>query len=236
MNKIYEGKAKIIFSTQNPNEVIQFFKDDITAFNKVKKDKIKQKGFLNNIISEFLMQKISQHNIPTHFIKRISDNEQLVKKANIIPLEIVVRNIAAGSITKKLNLSKGEKFSEPIFEIFYKNDDLGDPLINEDHAIKILNIITKNNLEIIKDYAFEINKILQKTFFDIDLTLVDFKIEFGFDENQKIILADEISPDSCRIWQKNTMKSFDKDRFRESLGDIIQYYSEIAKRLDLKIT
>ena len=236
MNKIYEGKAKIIFSTKNPNEVIQLFKDDITAFNKVKKDKIKQKGFLNNIISEFLMQKISQHNIPTHFIKRISDNEQLVKKANIIPLEIVVRNIAAGSITKKLNLTKGEKFSEPIFEIFYKNDDLGDPLINEDHAIKILNIINKNNLEIIKDYAFEINKILQKIFFDIDLTLVDFKIEFGFDENQKIILVDEISPDSCRIWQKNTMKSFDKDRFRESLGDIIQHYSEIAKRLDLKIT
>jgi phosphoribosylaminoimidazole-succinocarboxamide synthase len=233
MKKIYEGKAKIIFATQNTNEVIQFFKDDITAFNKVKKDKINKKGFLNNVISEFLMKKISDNSIPTHFIKRISDNEQLIKKANIIPLEVVIRNIAAGSIVKKLNIKKGEKFSEPIFEIFYKDDSLGDPLINEDHAVKILKIINKENLEIIKNYAFKINEILKKIFFDINLTLVDFKIEFGLDSNQNIMLADEISPDSCRLWQEGSMESFDKDRFREGLGDVIKYYSEIANRLGL---
>jgi phosphoribosylaminoimidazole-succinocarboxamide synthase len=233
MKKIYEGKAKIIFSTENPNEVIQFFKDDITAFNKVKKDKIKQKGFLNNIISEFLMKKISLQNIPTHFIKRISENEQLVKKANIIPLEVVIRNVAAGSIVKKLNLVKGAQFNQPIFEIFYKDDFLGDPLINEDHAIKILKIINKDDLENIKNHSLKINKILQEIFLKVDLTLVDFKIEFGLDDNHNIIVADEISPDSCRLWQKGTMESFDKDRFREGTGNVVEYYSEIAKRLQL---
>ena len=235
INKIYEGKAKILYSTENENFLVQYFKDDTTAFNAQKKAVIEGKGVLNNVISEFIMLKLAEENIPTHFIKRLDKREQLIKKVKIIPLEVIIRNISAGSMAKRLGIEEGRELLAPIFEICYKDDALGDPLINDDHAINVLKIINKNQLQEIKDYSLKINKILQKIFKDIKIKLVDFKIEFGFDIENKnqILLADEISPDSCRLWDENTSEKLDKDRFRRDLGGLVEAYQEVANRLKI---
>jgi phosphoribosylaminoimidazole-succinocarboxamide synthase len=235
IEKIYEGKAKILYSTENPNLLVQYFKDDATAFNAQKKAVIEGKGVLNNVISEFIMLKLAHENIPTHFIKRLDKREQLIKKVKIIPLEVIIRNISAGSMAKRLGIEEGRELLSPIFEICYKDDALGDPLINDDHAINVLKIINKNQLHEIKDYSLKINEILQKIFKDIKIKLVDFKIEFGFDVENKnqILLADEISPDSCRLWDENTSEKLDKDRFRRDLGGLVEAYQEVANRLKI---
>ncbi len=235
IDKIYEGKAKILYSTEDTNFLVQYFKDDATAFNAQKKAVIEGKGVLNNVISEFIMLKLAEENIPTHFVKRLDKREQLIKKVKIIPLEVIIRNISAGSMAKRLGIEEGRELLAPIFEICYKDDALGDPLINDDHAINVLKIINKNQLQEIKDYSLKINNILQKIFKDIQIKLVDFKIEFGFDVNNKnqILLADEISPDSCRLWDENTSEKLDKDRFRRDLGGLVEAYQEVANRLKI---
>lgn len=235
IDKIYEGKAKILYSTENTNFLVQYFKDDATAFNAQKKAVIEGKGVLNNVISEFIMLELAKENIPTHFVKRLDKREQLIKKVKIIPLEVIIRNISAGSMAKRLGIEEGRELLAPIFEICYKDDELGDPLINDDHAINVLKIINKNQLQEIKDYSLKINKILQKIFKDIKIKLVDFKIEFGFDIENKnqILLADEISPDSCRLWDENTSEKLDKDRFRRDLGGLVEAYQEVANRLKI---
>jgi phosphoribosylaminoimidazole-succinocarboxamide synthase len=233
LEKIYEGKAKILYATANQNELIQYFKDDATAFNNLKKDIIAGKGTLNNIISEFIMLELSKNNIPTHFIKRLNKREQLVNKVKIIPLEIIVRNIVAGSMAKRLGIEEGLVLDETVFEICYKDDSLADPLINSDHAIKVLKLIDKKQFVLIKNYSLKINQILKNLFDKINIKLVDFKIEFGIDKNKEIILADEISPDSCRLWDKSTNNKMDKDRFRRDLGGLVEAYQEIANRLKI---
>jgi len=233
LTKIYEGKAKILYATANQNELIQYFKDDATAFNNLKKDIIAGKGVLNNLISEFIMLELAKNNIPTHFIKRLNEREQLVKKVQIIPLEVIVRNITAGSMAKRLGIEEGLVLDEAVFEISYKNDILADPLINSDHAIKVLKVVSREQFDLVKNYALKINQILKDLFNKINIKLVDFKIEFGIDESGKIILADEISPDSCRLWDKSTNNKMDKDRFRRDLGGLIEAYQEIANRFGI---
>lgn len=234
LTKIYEGKAKILYATANQNELIQYFKDDATAFNNLKKDVIAGKGVLNNFISEFIMNEVSKAGVPTHFIKRLNEREQLIKKVTIIPLEVIVRNIAAGSMAKRLGIEEGLVLESAVFEICYKDDSLGDPLINDDHAIKVLKVVREEQLNLIKNYTLKINQILQYLFGKINIKLVDFKIEFGVDENDKILLADEISPDSCRLWDKDTNNKMDKDRFRRDLGGLVEAYQEIANRFGIK--
>ncbi len=235
LEKIYEGKAKALYSTSQPNQLIQYFKDSATAFNGEKKAEIDGKGVLNNIISEHIMLEINKISIPTHFIKRLNEREQLIKKVTIIPLEVIVRNIAAGSMAKRLGIAEGGVLSNPVFELCYKDDSLGDPLINDDHAISVLKVVTKSQLEEIKNYTLKINQFLQKTFAEINIKLVDFKIEFGFDAQGKIMLADEISPDSCRLWDSATSEKLDKDRFRRDLGGLVEAYKDVALRLGIKI-
>lgn len=235
LTKLYEGKAKILYKTEDQNQLIQYFKDDATAFNNIKKDVISKKGILNNFISEFLMQKLSEQNIPNHFIKRLNDREQLVKKAKIIPLEIIIRNVTAGSMAKRLGIAEGLKLDQPIFEICYKDDTLGDPLICDCHAITVLKVISEGELEAVKKLSFQINKILKDIFNNIGIYLVDFKLEFGYDNEGNIILADEISPDSCRLWDKNNGEKLDKDVFRRDLGDLVTAYEKVAKGLGIKV-
>lgn len=235
LDKIYEGKAKVLYTTSDENFLIQYFKDDATAFNALKKAVIAGKGVLNNFISEFIMLELAKSGIPTHFVKRLSEREQLVKKAKIIPLEVIIRNIAAGSMAKRLGIEEGVLLSNPVFEICYKDDALQDPIINDDHAISVLKVVTQEQLDQIKKYSLEINKFLQKTFAAINIKLVDFKIEFGFDAAGKIILADEISPDSCRLWDASTSEKLDKDRFRRDLGGLVEAYGDVASRLGIKI-
>jgi phosphoribosylaminoimidazole-succinocarboxamide synthase len=234
--QIYEGKAKILYSTEDKNLLIQYFKDDATAFNNLKKDVIAGKGVLNNFISEHIMKLLGENSIPTHFVKRLSDREQLVKKVNIIPLEVIIRNITAGTMAKKLNIEEGIEIPDPVFEICYKNDALGDPLLNDDYAVKVLKLVTQKQLDLIRNYSLKINQILRETFAGINIKLVDFKIEFGFDAQGNIILADEISPDSCRLWDKDSNDKMDKDRFRRDLGGLVEAYGEVAKRLGIEIT
>lgn len=235
LEKIYEGKAKVLYTTEDENLLIQYFKDDATAFNAVKKAVINGKGVLNNFISEFIMLEMTKSGIPTHFVERLNEREQLVKKAKIIPLEVIVRNITAGSMAKRLGIEEGIELSSPVFEICYKDDALGDPLINDDHAVNVLKIVTKDQLEKIKNYTFKINEILASLFKQAKIKLVDFKIEFGFDVEGNILLADEISPDSCRLWDEETSEKMDKDRFRRDLGGLVEAYQEVASRLNIKV-
>ena len=233
MNKIYEGKAKVLYTTENSQEIIQYFKDDTTAFNN-EKFAIKQgKGVLNNLISAHFMEIMHAHGIKTHFIKKIDERNQLVKKVTIIPLEVIVRNIAAGSFSKKFGITRGEILSRPLVEFSYKKDELGDPLIPNDH-ITLLGIASDEEIELIKREAIKINGILTNEFKKCGLGLVDFKIEFGKDANGQILLADEISPDSCRLWKEDG-ESLDKDLFREDKGDIVQAYTEVATKLGISI-
>ena len=234
LQQIYEGKAKILFATNDPKFLIQHFKDDATAFNAQKKAVIAGKGKLNNLISEYIMLELAKNGIKTHFVKKLNDREQLVKKVKIIPLEIIIRNITAGSLSKRLGIDEGIVLESPIFEICYKNDFLQDPLINDDHVVEVLRVINRKQLELLRNNAFKINKLLQNIFKNININLVDFKIEFGFDGNQEIILADEISPDGCRLWDCNTSEKMDKDRFRRDLGGLVEAYQEIASRLNIK--
>ncbi len=229
----YEEKQ--LFATEDKNLLIQYFKDDATAFNALKKAVIEGKGVLNNVISEYIMLEMAKAGVPTHFVKRLNEREQLVRKVKIIPLEVIVRNVAAGSMAKRLGIEEGVELLAPVFEICLKDDALGDPLINDDHAINVLKVVTREQLEEIKKHTLKINEILRAMFKNIGIKLVDFKIEFGFDADSKIVLADEISPDSCRLWDEKTLEKLDKDRFRRDLGGLVEAYSDVASRLGIKI-
>ena len=229
-NLIYEGKAKRLYTTDNTEEFLQEFKDDATAFNGLKKDKIPHKGELNNQISSIIFEHLSKEGIPTHFIRRVSGTEMLVKKVSIIKAEVVCRNVAAGSLVKKLGFTEGIELDPPIVEFYLKSDELGDPLFTDDHILA-LGIAMREELDIIRDFTFRINDILKKFFLTRGIRLVDFKLEFGRDMNGKVILADEISPDTCRLWDLATGKKLDKDRFRFDLGDVEAAYKEIMERV-----
>lgn len=228
---LYEGKGKKLYATSNNLEIIAEFKDDLTAFNAQKKGSESGKGSLNCQISTIIFNLIAQQGIKTHFIKSLNDNTMLCKKVQIIPLEVVVRNIATGSLVKRLGLRDGEALKCPIVEFYYKNDALNDPLINDEHC-KMMGIIDSDkSAEFIKSTARKINDILREFFDKADLRLVDFKVEFGRDENGEIILADEISPDSCRLWDKASNKKMDKDIFRQNLGTVSEAYKEVLARM-----
>ena len=233
---LYDGKAKTIFEGPTSDTVIQYFRDDATANNAEKKSIINGKGVLNNSISDYLMKKINEIGIPTHYIKKLNMREQLVRKVEIIPVEFVVRNIAAGSIVKRLGIKEGSVFSRPIIEHYLKKDELGDPLINDDHIINF-QWGTRDELDEMQEYGLRINDFLRSLFFGISLKLVDFKIEFGRyfseDGNSILLLADEISPDNCRLWDIKTNKKMDKDLFRQELGGLKEAYQEVANRLGI---
>ncbi|ACU07247.1 Phosphoribosylaminoimidazole-succinocarboxamide synthase [Flavobacteriaceae bacterium 3519-10] len=227
---LYEGKAKQVFETDHPDEVIVRFKDDATAFNAQKRGSVDLKGEMNNAITTLIFEYLNKKGIPTHFIKQIDEREQLVKKVNIIPLEMVVRNYSAGSMAQRLGVAEGIKSPVTIFDICYKKDELGDPLINDHHAV-FLGAATYEELDEMYELTSDINDILIELFDSMNIILVDFKIELGKTSNGKIILADEISPDTCRLWDKDTMKKLDKDRFRRDLGGVTEAYVEIYERL-----
>lgn len=230
LEQLYEGKAKKVFKTDNPNEFIIEYKDDATAFNGEKKGSIGGKGVINNKMTELIYTMLEGKGIPTHFIKRLSDSEQLVKAVTIFPLEVIIRNTAAGSICKRVGLEEGLKLDAPIFEFSYKNDAFGDPLINDYHAIA-MKLATKEEIEIIREMTFKINDILKEYFLEKGINLVDFKIEFGKTKDGQIVLADEISPDTCRFWDVKTNEKLDKDRFRRNLGNVEEAYIEMLKRV-----
>ncbi|MGL5056817.1 MAG: phosphoribosylaminoimidazolesuccinocarboxamide synthase [Fusobacteriaceae bacterium] len=230
MIQIYEGKAKKVYATENPNEVIIYYKDDATAFNNIKKGTIENKGILNHKITTAIFSYLSANGIPTHHIKTIDERTELCKKVDIILLEVIVRNTLAGSTAKLLGIEEGLKLETPIFEICYKKDELKDPLINDYHAIA-LNIATREDLDTIYSLTAKINTLLVEFFKKVGINLVDFKIEFGKDSEGNIILADEISPDSCRLWDMATNKKLDKDRFRRDLGDVEEAYIEVLNRI-----
>jgi phosphoribosylaminoimidazole-succinocarboxamide synthase len=227
---LYEGKAKRIFSTENPEIVRVVYKDSATAFNGEKKAEIAGKGRLNNAITSLLFSKLMESGIASHFVEKTSELEQLVKRVTIVPIEVVVRNIVAGSLSKRMGLDEGVKLEKPIIEFYYKRDDLGDPIINEDH-IAALKLATTEDLETIKEIALRVNDVLVEQFNACNVRLVDFKLEFGKLNDGTILLADEISPDTCRLWDKDTNAKFDKDVFRRDLGNLTDGYEEILKRL-----
>lgn len=226
---LYEGKAKQVYATDKPDEYLVYYKDDATAFNGVKKGTILNKGVLNNKISAFFFNLLGQHGIPHHFVRLISDREMLVKKLEIMPIEVVVRNIAAGSLAKRIGWEEGRKMPTTVLELYYKNDDLGDPLINEYH-IKALGLATPEQVKAVEEYALKINEILGAFLKTKKLELIDFKLEFGL-HNGEILLGDEISPDTCRFWDTETGEKLDKDRFRRDLGNVEEAYVEVLQRL-----
>jgi len=227
--KLYEGKAKILYSTEEPDKLIQYFKDDATAFNAQKKGTIKEKGVLNNKISSRIFDLLEKEGIKTHFIERISDRDMLVKKVEIIPVEIVIRNVTAGSLSKRMGIDEGITLKEPILEFYYKSDELGDPMINEYH-IKVFDLANEKEMDIIKVMALKVNKFLVDFFDKNGIRLIDFKLEFGR-YNGDVLLADEITPDGCRLWDKKSGEKMDKDRFRQDLGKIEEAYQEVYKRV-----
>ncbi|MFG6120369.1 phosphoribosylaminoimidazolesuccinocarboxamide synthase [Thalassobacillus sp. B23F22_16] len=232
---LYEGKAKKVYHVEGkPEQLVLSYKNDATAFNGKKKDQFEGKGRLNNLITSRIFEHLHQQHIPSHFLKALNDNEQLVQKTTIIPLEVVVRNIAAGSLTRRLAIPEKTVLQPPIIELFYKNDDLDDPLINDDHAKRLANV-TEHDLDKIKILALKINEILKRLFKQTDLELVDFKLEFGRLNDGTIVLADEISPDTCRLWDAATGEKMDKDVFREDIGDLIATYETILQRLEESI-
>jgi phosphoribosylaminoimidazole-succinocarboxamide synthase len=230
LDQIYEGKAKKVFATTDPNLCIVDYKDDATAFNGEKKGTIIGKGAVNNRLSNHLMALLEKEGVPTHFVEELSDRETVVKKVSIIPLEVIIRNIAAGSFSKRYGVPEGKILNNPTIEFSYKDDELGDPLINEFHALA-LGFATKEEIETIVDLAFKVNGFLIKYFINRDIILVDFKLEFGKTADGEIVLADEISPDTCRFWDKNTLEKLDKDRFRRDLGNVEDAYAEMLKRV-----
>ncbi len=230
LEMLYEGKAKQVFKTEDPNVIIMHYKDDATAFNGIKKASIGKKGLLNNKITTMIYKELIKRGIPTHYIETINEREQLCKKVTIFPLEVIVRNIIAGSMSKRLGIPEGTKPSNTIYEICYKNDELGDPMINDHHAVA-LGAATYDELEQIYDLTRRVNEALKDIFASANITLVDFKIEFGKTADGEIVLADEISPDTCRLWDSKTNEKLDKDRFRRDLGNVIEAYEEIDRRL-----
>ena len=228
--QLYEGKAKKVFATDDANLVIVDYKDDATAFNGLKKGTISGKGVINNRVTNHLMKMLEGKGIPTHFVEELSDRETVVKKVKIVPLEVIVRNIAAGSMSKRLGIEEGTVLPTTVLEYSYKNDDLGDPLINDYHALA-MQLCTREELDQIASYAFKINEILKAFFKEINVDLVDFKLEFGKLSNGTIVLADEISPDTCRFWDATTHEKLDKDRFRRDMDNVDEGYHEIMKRL-----
>lgn len=231
MEKIYEGKAKEVYSTENSSEYIIRYKDTATAGNGEKRADILGKGELNLAITTAIFKMLEENRIKTHYVETIDERQMRVKKVEIMPLEVIVRNISAGSFAKRYGVEEGITFETPTFELSYKNDDLGDPLMVEDHAIA-LGIITKEEYDYLKNETFKINELLKEFFGKINLKLVDFKIEYGKDENGNILLADEISPDTCRLWDKDTNQKYDKDIFRRDLGDLIEGYKEVLNRIN----
>ena len=231
MEQLYEGKAKKVYATDDPELLVVSYKDDATAFNGLKRGAIRGKGVINNQMSNRLMARIEKAGIPTHFVREISGSETVVRKVQIVPLEVIVRNIAAGSFSQRYGVEEGMVFAQPTIEFSYKNDALGDPLINSYHAMA-LNLATAEEIETIKRYAFAINELLKAIWLECGITLVDFKLEFGKTSDGTIILADEISPDTCRLWDSKTHEKLDKDRFRRDLGGVEEAYAEIMRRLE----
>ncbi|EOQ36101.1 phosphoribosylaminoimidazolesuccinocarboxamide synthase [Butyricicoccus pullicaecorum] len=228
--QLYEGKAKKVFATDDPNLYIVDYKDDATAFNGQKKGQIAGKGVINNVMSNHMFQLLEQQGVPTHFVEQLSERETVVKKVSIVPLEVIIRNISAGSFAKRYGVEEGIVFKAPTIEFSYKNDDLGDPLINDYHALA-LGLATEDEINEIKAMAFKVNEVMKDYFDHLNVTLVDFKLEFGKTPDGKIILADEISPDTCRLWDKTTGEKLDKDRFRRDLGGVEEAYQEIMRRV-----
>jgi phosphoribosylaminoimidazole-succinocarboxamide synthase len=229
LEQLYEGKAKRVYRTDNPDIYLVQYKDDATAFNGAKKGTIQNKGVLNNQISAVFFRLLEERGVPTHFVELVSDREMLVKTLEIIQVEVVVRNIAAGSLAKRLGLAEGTALSSPVLEYYYKNDELGDPMINDDH-IRALNLASPEQMERVRDMALAVNRIMLEYLSDKNIELVDFKLEFGVHKGE-VILGDEISPDTCRFWDKHTREKLDKDRFRRDLGNVEEAYEEVFKRL-----
>ena len=233
--QVYEGKAKVLFEGPEPGTLVQYFKDDATAFNNQKKGTITGKGVLNNRISEYLMSRLNDIGVPTHFVRRLNMREQLIREVEIIPLEVVVRNVAAGSLSTRLGIAEGTTLPRSIVEFYYKNDELGDPMVSEEH-ITAFGWATTQEVDEILHLALRINDYLTGLFLGIGIRLVDFKLEFGRHwqgDDMRIILADEISPDSCRLWDLKTNEKMDKDRFRRDLGNVAEAYQEVARRLGI---
>ena len=228
--QLYEGKAKKVFATDDANLCIVSYKDDATAFNGQKKGTIAGKGVINNKMSNHLMKMLETQGVPTHYVEQLSDRDTVVKKVSIVPLEVIIRNISAGSFAKHYGVEEGIVFDAPTIEFSYKNDDLGDPLLNEYHALA-LKLATKDEIDKIKAMAFKVNDVLKEYFLSLNIRLVDFKLEFGKTVDGEIVLADEISPDTCRLWDKDTNEKLDKDRFRRDMGGVEDAYNEIMKRL-----
>ncbi len=231
LDLLYEGKAKKVFLTDDPDILIVDYKDDATAFNGEKKGTITGKGVVNNRMSNHVFALLEKEGVPTHLVQELSDRETAVKRVEIIPLEVIVRNVAAGSFSKRLGVPEGTPFAEPTVEFSYKNDELGDPLIN-DHFARALNLATWEEIELIKKYAFKVNEVLKAYFLQVDMKLIDFKIEFGRFHGQ-VLLADETSPDTCRLWDVHTNEKLDKDRFRRDMGNVEEAYNEVFRRLGL---
>lgn len=229
-NQIYEGKAKKVFETENPDLVIVSYKDDATAFNGLKKGTIVGKGAINNKMTNYLCKLLESKGLPTHYVEELNDTDTVVRKVSIVPLEVIIRNISAGSFAKNYGVEEGIVFKAPTIEFSYKNDELGDPLINSYQAIA-LGLATREEIEEIKEMAFKINEILKEYFLSLNVKLVDFKLEFGKLSDGKIVLADEISPDTCRFWDAQTNEKLDKDRFRRDLGGVEDAYNEMMKRV-----
>ena len=230
LEQLYEGKAKRVYATDDPSLLIVEYKDDATAFNGQKRGTIAGKGVINNQMSNRLMRRLAQAGVPSHFVEELSDRETLVKRVEIVPLEVIVRNIAAGSFSKRYGVQEGLIFDEPTIEFSYKNDELGDPLINSTHAVAI-HLAAVEELATIRRYAFRVNEVLRDFWASCGITLVDFKLEFGRLADGTIILADEISPDTCRLWDSKTNEKLDKDRFRRDLGGVEDAYAEVMRRL-----
>lgn len=228
--QLYEGKAKKVYATNDPDLVIVSYKDDATALDGLKKGTIAGKGVINNKMSNYLCRLLEKHGVPTHFVEELNDRETVVKKVSIVPLEVIIRNISAGSFAKRYGVKEGIVFAEPTIEFSYKNDDLHDPLINSYHALA-LGLATKKEIEEIKAMAFKINDILKEYFLSLNVKLVDFKLEFGRLKDGTIVLADEISPDTCRFWDADTNEKLDKDRFRRDMGGVEDAYNEMMKRV-----
>ena len=228
--QLYEGKAKKVYATTDENLCIVSYKDDATAFNGLKKGTIAGKGVVNNRMTNMLMQLLEKAGVPTHFVEELSDRDTLVKKVKIVPLEVIIRNVSAGSFAKRYGVEEGIVFEEPTIEFSYKNDDLGDPLLNEYHALA-LKLATREEIDLIKKYSFAINDLLKSFMKEIGIDLVDFKLEFGKTADGTIVLADEISPDTCRLWDEKTHEKLDKDRFRRDMGGAEEAYEEVMRRL-----
>ena len=230
LNQLYEGKAKKVYATDDPDLVIVSYKDDATAFNGQKKGTIVGKGVVNNKVTNYLMQMLETEGVPTHFVEQLSDRDTVVKHVSIVPLEVIIRNISAGSFAKRFGVEEGIVFENPTIEFSYKNDELGDPLMNAYHALA-LKLATREEIETIKAMAFKVNEVLKAFFKAVNVDLVDFKLEFGRLSDGTIVLADEISPDTCRFWDSTTHEKLDKDRFRRDLGNVEDAYSEMMRRI-----